>query len=97
MTSQAHHGKVRVFGTQGKVLKIIQSVADGEFARVKDKYSIHLTRRQNSDVYLEVKDSTTFSQFGNENLKTPGPRANIEQRQFFHLDEEFMSVRASNN
>ena len=97
MTNQAHHGKVgqEMFWKFYNLIYFIQSVADGEFSQVKDKYNIHLTRREQGEDYLEVKDSVNFSKFGNENMHTPGPRAKIERRQFFHLDDKCILDRAA--
>ena len=61
---------------------------------MKDKYSIHLTRRQHGDECLEVTDSSTFCMFGNQNMQNPGPRSSLDKRQFYHLNETSILERA---
>ena len=65
---------------------MLQCSADGEFARIKAKYGIHLTRREYNETYLEIKDSTSFRQFGEENVRNMGPKSQLETRLFYHLD-----------
>ena len=61
---------------------------------MKSKYEIHLTRRTQNQDYLEVKDSRSFSRFGEDNMGRPGPKSGIEKRLFYHLDENSIKGRS---
>ena len=70
-----------------------QCSADGEFLRVKDRYSIHLTRHIEDENYLEVTNSETFCVFGNSTMTKPGSRSGIEKRSFSTLPSEVITAR----
>ena len=70
-------------------------MADGEFSRVKDKYQLHLTRQTENASYVELKDSLTFTEFGNQTMAKPGPRSGIKERIFYNLTEEDIKARTS--
>ena len=62
---------------------------------MKDKYFIHVTRHLQDDTYVEVKDSLSFSIFGNTSMSQPGSRSGIEKRIFYHLPSETIDERAA--
>lgn len=94
ITGQAHHNKVKrndCMNNHKLILK--KDWADGEFARIKDKLRMHLTRHKNDSNYIEVKDSASFCEFGVKYLEKPGPRASIEKRTFYDLKDEIIKER----
>ena len=72
-----------------------QSSADGEFSRVKDKYSIHLNLHLQDHSYLEIKNSKTFTMYGNSTMSKPGPKSSIEERKFLVLEDEKIKERST--
>ena len=62
---------------------------------MKDKYQLHLTRHTEDETYEEVKDSLSFSLFGNQTMAVPGPRSGIKKRTFYHLPEENIKARTT--
>ena len=54
---------------------------------------MHKTRRQAENT-IEVVSSSTFCQFGDEYLVTPGPRSGIERRTFHDLKDEDIKARS---
>ena len=56
---------------------------------------MHLTKREQKGGYLEVTDSESFCQFGNDDMHTPGPRAKLEGRKFYHLNDDDILSKAS--
>ena len=53
-----------------------------------------MTRRATDGAYLEVRNSSTFCQFGEMELAKTGPRSGIEKRYFYHLEDEPIKDRA---
>ena len=72
-----------------------QSSADGEFSRVKDKYFIHLNLHLQDHSYLEIKNSETFTIYGNTTMSKPGPKSSIEERKFLVLEDDKIKARST--
>ena len=60
---------------------------------MKTKLRMHRTRYQAENT-IEVVDSVTFCEFGNEYLVTPGQRSGIERRSFHNLEDEDIKARS---
>ena len=54
---------------------------------------MHKTRYQAENT-IEVVSSSTFCQFGDEYLVTPGPRSGIERRTFHDLKDKDIKARS---
>ena len=51
------------------------------------KYSIHLRHHVQDESYVEIKDSKTFTIFGNNAMSKPGPKSGSEKRDFLELKD----------
>ena len=60
---------------------------------MKTKLRMHRTRYQAENT-IEVVDSLTICEFGDEYLVTPGPRSGIERRSFHNLQDKDIKARA---
>ena len=70
-----------------------QDTADGEFARVKTRHAMHVARHPVG--HVGVKDSQTFTDFGNQQMSVPGQKSKLKSRTFINLQPESVLSRKS--